>query len=366
MRILLVCPYDLSRPGGVQQHVIEWAAWLNQNGHNAAITAPSAADAHSFDTGAFRQVSVHGTRYELAWMDRKKREEFQQFMDDFVPDIVHYHAVWVPFMPLQVRLLARGKQVCTFHDTPADGWQQPLLRMEMQLASAFLSLFFDAFISVSEVQRRFLWRGRRSVISVIGNGLNAARFREGVSKDRERSSLLFLGRLEPRKGVLHALAVYEKLLPDFPSLRFLIAGDGPGRAEAERRATQIRGGAVSFLGRVTEQRKIELLRTCTLLVAPALYGESFGIVLLEAMAAGIPVCGFRNEGYAQLADRYDRTLFPKPGDERTLAAAATRLLRDASYSEKLSQLGQTVAAQFSWDSIGPEILNLYRSCLPSA
>lgn len=357
--MLLVCPYDFTRPGGVQQHVREWAAWLNQNGHTAAIVAPRAAGPACFDTGPFTPISLLGTRYELAMLGRDKRGEFQRFLHKLAPDVVHYHAVWVPVMPLQVRRLCRARQVCTFHDTPMDGWQQPILRAVTRLASASLSPLFDAYISVSAVQRSFLWRGRLPQVSVIANGLDTERFAFSTSRPREPRTLLFLGRLEPRKGVLHALAVHRALLRQVSGLRLVIAGDGEQRAQAERQARQLPASSVEFLGQVSEERKVELLQTCTLLLAPALYGESFGLVLTEAMAAGLPVCGFRNAGYARLADLYDPSLFATPGDDAGLGAAAARLLGDAGERERLSGAGKTVAKRFSWAQIAPEILRVY-------
>jgi len=380
-----VCPYNLSVPGGVRTHILDLCATLQDQSHKVSIIG-------SYDQrGPYTTLPVHrvggegirlplwGTVIDVLRLTRADKQRIRDFLLTEKVDVMHFHTPWTPFISFQILKIidelpveARPKRIATFHDTPPDTlWGRFLGAFIMPVAARYLMRKFEHVISVSEPQKKYLVRFSQQSVKVIPNGF---RFKEPgydtLIKDDIRhapdprklpQNLLFLSRLEPRKGVIHALRVFQRLQPRYPNLHLLIAGEGGAERSIRDFIWQYQLPNVSLLGYVDEDRKTELFKDADVYLAPALYGESFGIVLLEAMAAGTPVAGYGNAGYRNVVEGYAPENFPEPGDVTALSARVDVLLSDPVYRKAVIGRGLKHARTYDWNTIAASVLEVYES-----
>ncbi len=347
MRIAQVCPYDYLRPGGVQTHIRGLSAELRRRGHEVEVLAPRGRPGDELGlrtVGCCRPLSFSATSIDLGVagcgeLGRLSRQRY---------DLVHYHTFWNPLIPLQVRAVLHVPSVATFHDTPPPGLFGSLAeKVLMPLAAGLIGRFLvQAVVAVSPVTQRYLGRA-----FVIPNGIEIGQPELPASG----SEVLYLGRLEPRKGISVLLQAFGRLRQLVPAARLTVAGDGPLRSRLEREA----GPRVDFLGEVDEPTRRSLLAQCALVCAPSLYGESFGLVLLEAMAAGRPVVAAANDGYTSLLTGELRTLLVPPGDPESLAERLADLLTDRAQARYLGQMGRERALLYDWSRVVDQLEAVY-------
>lgn len=376
MNILQVLPYDVDRPGGVRTHILELSRELSGRGHKVAVLAPGSK------AGVDKHIAVHritqprrfplwGTQIDATYLSLRQRRALRQLLTEFRPDLVHFHTPWNPVMQTQMLSMLPGHitRVATFHDTPPDRglgrWiGAPLMRWA---APHYLSRL-DAAISVSDVQRRAMGLPEDSLnshITLIPNGIRwnpETSPRAGSRKTGAR--ILFIGRLEPRKGVGELIELIQRAAthPALSSVEWDIVGDGPHRGSVQ--ALVHRGqGRVRFHPGADDDQKSTLLDACDLLVAPSLYGESFGIVLLEAMAHGAVPVGFGNAGYLTLAGRYAPENFPPPGDVEALLTRIVHLVASQPNRERLRNKGFDLAREYAWDRVAEQVERVYQAAL---
>ena len=380
MHICHVCPYDLSVPGGVRTHILDLCATLRDKGHQVTLVGSTngktiETDLPILDVGSGWRMPLWGTVIDVLSLSSADKSDLSTFFEENRVDVLHFHTPWTPLMSIQLLKLVRSlpqsirpKLVATFHDTPPDSlWGRFLGRYIMPSAARVLLQKFDRIISVSASQKTFISRFSDKKIDVIPNGfrfcpeeLNTKL--SNVPNPRELpQTILFLGRLEPRKGVMHALKVYQRLTPRFPQLKLIIAGEGKSRKEAEAYVRRYGLHNVYFVGYVDEAEKRRLFRTSDVYIAPALYGESFGIVLLEALAAGTPVAGYGNSGYKSVMADCSPENFPEPGDLTALAARVDVILADEIYRAKIIEKGFSHARKFDWNEVANRVIEVYET-----
>lgn len=364
MKIALVCPYDFSRPGGVKSHIVSLSKHLASIGHHVKIIAPN-VNAEQIEEknvvvfGRNRSVNVGGTKIDVNIAMGQEVVELKAFLDAESFDIIHYHTIWNPFVPLQVLRYSKAKQVATFHDTPKN---QFVGKWVMPTAAKIIFRSLDQIISVSKSQSKFISRFSSRKIHIIPNGIDLAEIK-GIapkmsSRIDEKFQLFFLGRLEPRKGVMHALEAFRLIKMRYPHMKLVIAGDGDGRAEVEKYIKDYQLEDVELLGFVDEATKYRLLKESELYIAPALYGESFGIVLLEAMAVGTPIVGYANDGYKNVITSEMNEGFAEPGDLKGLVDAIEKLIPTPK-REALSKHGLEEVKKYDWAEVSKEVNNVY-------
>ncbi|MEQ9402714.1 MAG: glycosyltransferase family 4 protein [Cyclobacteriaceae bacterium] len=366
MKIAQVCPYDFSRPGGVKSHIISLSKYLTKLGHTVKIIAPNVnADLVEEPNinffGKNRSLNLGGTKIDLNVALKEEKKALKEFLkkEDF--DIIHYHTIWNPLLPFQIRKYAKAKHVATFHDTPKN---QFVGRWIMPLVARWVFSFLNGIISVSESQAGYIRRFSKRKINVIPNGIDLQEINKypKSSKDPSCFQLLFLGRLEPRKGVMHALGAFRQLKGSYPNFKLVIAGDGDNREDVETFIKDYNLTDVELAGFVDESVKYKLLSESDVYVAPALYGESFGIVLLEAMAVGTPIAGFANDGYKNVITDEMRPHFPEPYDTAGLVKSIEGLL----LSEKRDALtlhGLNEVKKYDWEVLTAQIDKVYASAI---
>ncbi len=270
-------------------------------------------------------------------------------------DVMHFHTIWNPLVPFQLALRYRGPKVATFHDVPGPdtpGWARALMTPASELIRRAA---LRRVIAVSPSVSRYLADGHHEIIP---NGITVP---DPLPPSSARDGVLYVGRLEPRKGIHTLLEAASILGANGPRIR--IAGDGYLRPELERFAAARGLTNIEFLGEVGEAEKWSLLRDASLFVAPSLGGESFGIVLLEAMAAGTPPLGADNDGYYDvLAARADDLVFPA-GDATALAARIRALTLDDARRADLARWGEQEWRRYDWTVLAPRVEKLYQDAV---
>jgi len=341
VRIGLVCPYSLAVPGGVQAHVTGLAAALRGLGHDVSVLAPS---------GRAVAVPFNGSVARLAFGPRAYLRVRRWLREgDF--DLLHLHEPIAPSLSFLALTLARGPVVATFHTSFDRSWillaAQGVLRPQLEKVTAR--------IAVSEPARRVQVEHLGGDAVEIPNGVDVSFFSNASplpGYPRFGGTIGFVGRFdEPRKGM--SVLVEAVRLLDRPDLRLLVAGRG--NAAALRAACP----QAEVLGEVSDAAKASLLRSVDVLCAPNTGGESFGIVLAEALAAGTPVV-------ASDLDAFRRVLgpaasFSPPGDPAALASALAALLDDPVRRKEFAVAGAARALAFDWSVVADSVLRVYEA-----
>lgn len=362
MKIGLVCPYIYPESGGVAQHVRFLYENLRVRGHDVRIITAShgpqrASEGDILRIGVGISMPTNGSvgtltfspRYLSQVRDLLARERF---------DLLHFHEPFVPFLSLFLLRESRSVNVATFH---AYAGFSPSYELGGRLMGGYAARLHGR-VAVSAAARHFIDRFFPGDYKVIPNGVDVPRFAGAVPISRWQDgvpNVLFVGRLEPRKGVLDLLKAHRILRKTGSGNRLLIVGSGPQEREA-RRYVATRGlQAVEFLGRVSDAEKAQLFRTVDVFTSPATGGESFGIVLLEAMAAGAPIVASDIHGYKGVVRRDREGLLVPPHQPKELAKAIARLLGDPDLRAEMSAAGRLRAEAFSWPRVAARVEDYY-------
>lgn len=357
MRIGVVCPYSLGTPGGVQNHVRDLAEELIGRGHQVSVLSPvddGELPPYVVSAGRAVRVPYNGSVARLTFGPRTAAR-VRTWLHDGKFDVVHVHEPTTPSASLLTLWAGDGPFVATFHT-----WQ--VRSRAMSAAAGLLRPALekiDARIAVSETARSMMVQHLGGEAVVIPNGLYVDRLAAGRPRPGWDGAISFLGRIdEPRKGLGVLLAAVPALVEDHPDLRVLVAGAGDAE-DASRAVLPAYREHVEFLGPVDDVAKAELLASSALYVAPHTGGESFGIVLAEAMAAGAPVLASDLPAFRQVLDGGRLgTLFPA-GDPSALAAAASRLLADPALRAEHREAGRIAVRRYDWSRVADDILAVY-------
>ena len=373
MKIALVCSYDLTRSGGVQAHVLGLSAELRRRGHQVWVLSPPPSRHRPIRRPGLVQIGHSwltswpgGTEIELALAYGEEKQFLKRLLDQERFEIIHYHNPFI--LSHQISSLARGANVITLHTTPPPTLAGRLITV---LATLYGCLWWrkrlSGGIAISESSARWVrpyWRLGR--LPVIPNGVDTARFREAqpfVEWQDDHKNLLYLGRFEKRKGVDTLLRAFSEISRRFPKTRLLLAGSGPeesGLRDLCAALGLVGSSEVVFLGRVSEEEKPRWYATCDIFCAPALHGESFGIVLVEAMAAGKPVVAAANSGYSTvLTGPGAKLLFP-PANVPALVDRLSSLLENEGLQKRYGNWGLEASRRYTWSTVGEEVEAVYR------
>lgn len=378
MKIAQVCPYDFSRPGGVKNHIIELSNALRALGHHVDILTPQMSNPDDelfsgvYQFGKKKSTTSRSTKIDLSLALGSDVKRLRNHLQKEQYDIIHYHNGWTPFLSYQIRVLSffqKPKHIATFHDTPPDSWvgKYILGKVLMPFGAFVMSFLGQAGISVSYSQSRYIKALFFKPFKIIPNGIDLKIYKHKhkvseLYKDG-KFNILFLGRLEPRKGVLNALNSFAILKKKYVNMRLIIAGGGDGKEDAETLVKDRQIDDVVFLGYVEEEVKFKLLNTADVFLAPALFGESFGIVLLEAMAIGISMVGYGNEGYKNIIKDEWLELFPEPRDIGGLTKGIEKLYLNPGIRKSMIEWGKKEVQKYDWKKISEEVLQVYLGVL---
>jgi phosphatidyl-myo-inositol alpha-mannosyltransferase len=362
VKIGLVTPYVYPLPGGVNQHVRHLYENLRVRGHDVRIITSShglqsASEGDVIRIGKGFSVPTNGSvgtvtlspRYISQVRDVLGRERF---------DLLHFHEPFVPFLSPIVLGLSTSVNIATFH---AYGGFSFSYEFGSRVMGPYARRLHGR-IAVSAAARHFIDRYFPGDYKVIPNGVDVDRFRRAVPLARwqdGRRNLLFVGRHEPRKGLLDLLKAFRILRKTGCECRLLIVGSGPQEREARRYVMTRRLGDVVFLGRVSDDVKAQLYKTADVFVSPATGGESFGIVLLEAMAAGTPIVCSDIHGYKGVVRRDREALLVPPRKPKAMAAAISTLLNDEELRAAMGHNGSLRAEAYSWERVTARVDDYY-------
>lgn len=359
MRIGLVCPYSWDVPGGVRSHIADLATTLMQHGHVVNVLAPCDADdpIPPWVTSGGSPVAVpyNGSVARLSFGVRATRR-VRGWIREGEFDVVHIHEPLAPSLSLLACWSARGPLVATWHSAHD---RSRILNAGYYIARTAMEKLRGS-IAVSEEARRTLVGHVGGDAVLIPNGIRIEDFAPAGESVRRRD-VLFLGRIEEtRKGLDVLLQAAPRILNAMPDVRVLVAGPGDHREVEDLVPNSIRS-SVTFLGAVSDEHKQRLMREAQVYVAPHTGGESFGIVLIEAMAAGACVVASDLPAFRQvLQDGRAGQLF-NPQDPVALADSVLGVLGDGGLRSALVRAGYARAQQFDWNHIVDDVLAVYES-----
>jgi phosphatidylinositol alpha-mannosyltransferase len=387
VRIGIVCPYSWDVPGGVQFHIRDLAEHLIALGHHVSVLAPAdetppkpggsggAPTLPPYVVSAGRAVPVpyNGSvaRLNFGFLSAAR---VRRWLHDGDFEVVHIHEPSSPSLGLLACWAAQGPIVATFHTS--NPRSRAMIAAYPILQPALEKI--RARVAVSEYARRTLVEHLGGDAVVIPNGVDVGFFARaeprpewqgagtGEAPGARPATIGFIGRIdEPRKGLPVLMRALPAILAERPGTRLLVAGRGDAEEAVAPLPEQLRG-QVEFLGMVSDEDKARLLRSVDLYVAPNTGGESFGIILVEAMSAGAPVLASDLDAFAQvLAQGTAGELFANE-DTGALAAAALKLLADPGRRAELSTRGQAHVQRFDWSAVGAEILSVYETVADGA
>ncbi|HEU4573266.1 MAG TPA: glycosyltransferase family 4 protein, partial [Candidatus Limnocylindrales bacterium] len=362
MKIGLVTPYVYPLPGGVNQHVRHLYENLRLRGHDVRIISSShglqrASEGDVIRIGRGFSMPANGSVGTIT-LSPRFLSQVRDVLDREQFDLLHFHEPFVPFLSLVVLGLSNSVNVATFH---AFGGFSPAYQLGSRLMGPSVNRIHGR-IAVSAVARHFIDRFFPGDYKVIPNGVDVGRFERAVPIARWQDgtkNILFVGRFEPRKGLLELLKAYRILRKTGCECRLLVVGAGPLGREARRYVATRRLKGVEFLGRVSDEEKAQLFRTADVYISPATGGESFGIVLLEAMAAGTAIVASDIHGYKGVVRRGREGLLVPPREPKAIAGAIARLLRDDELRAAMGEAGRERALEFSWERVTAKVDDYY-------
>jgi phosphatidyl-myo-inositol alpha-mannosyltransferase len=363
VRVALVSPYDLTVPGGVQSHVAHLAVALRRQGDEVTLVGPGVTDdaAEHVSTGGSVKVPFNGSVAPIGLSPLTVRRTVAA-LRDLDPEVIHVHEPLVPWAGFAAVRAGVAPVVGTFH---AWSTADRAYRLARPLGRALLRRL-DAAIAVSDAAAGY-HAGALGVpasrFTIVPNGVDVARFADAAPLPELREGdgpvLLFVGRLEKRKGLEPLLRAFTLLKAERPDARLVVVGDGP---EGERCRNLLPGrlrADVRFLGRVGQDDLPRCYASCDVYVSPALGGESFGIVLLEAMAAGVPIVASDLPGYRSVATDGAQGRLVPPGDPAALATTIGALLDNASLRAAMAAEGRRTVRRYDWSVVADRLRAVY-------
>ncbi|WP_159837973.1 glycosyltransferase family 4 protein [Nocardia sp. CY41] len=362
MKIGMVCPYSFDVPGGVQAHVVELARVFLERGHKVSVLAPASEGTPlpEFVVSAGRAVAIpyNGSVARLSF-GPMAYARIRRWIDGNDFDVLHIHEPNAPSLSMLALKIAEGPIVATFHTSTTKS-------LVLSTFQGVLRPYHEKIagrIAVSELARRWQVEALGSDAVEIPNGVDVPAFARAPmlpGYPRTGGTVLFLGRYdEPRKGMDVLLGALPELVRRHPEVEILIVGRGD--EDRLRREAGELSGRLRFLGQVSDEEKASAMRSADVYVAPNLGGESFGIILIEAMAAGTAVVASELDAFRRVLRDGTAGMLVPVGDSAALAAALHTVLTDEVRRESLVHTATQVVGEYDWPVVAEQILRVYET-----
>ncbi|HJO59576.1 MAG: glycosyltransferase family 4 protein [SAR202 cluster bacterium] len=368
LKVALVSPYDFASPGGVTTHIQNLSVNLEQRGVFTRVFAPVSAMSHNsisnlIPMGVPVSIPIGGSiaRISLSvWLAGRLRKSIET--ENF--DIVHVHEPFAGALTLAVlakQLQNNPLMVATFHSFEGSGLYQIV-------PNKLLNKYFgkiDGKIAVSSAARSYVSKYLPADYDIIPNGINTDEILMATPFQNlldDKVNILFVGRLEKRKGLKYLLASYCDLKWKFPNIRLIIVGAGKMDVESQRILGERNPEDVFIAGSVTHEEKLKYFKTADIFCTPATGQESFGIVLLEAMSAELPIVASGIDGYRSVLDEKEG-LFTNIKDSHDLSEKLSRLIANKKMRIQMGKNGREKSKLFSWSIVTDKIMDHYLSLL---
>jgi len=367
MKIGVISPYDFAYPGGVVNHISCLVRQFTQMGHEVKVIAPASQAISGFgdrfiSIGKPRSIPASGSIVRITlspWLSSRIKAVLEK--ENF--DIIHLHEPLMPMLCTTVLRLSNTPCIGTFHASGARPWYE----FGTPLGKLLLKKWFgklDGRIAVSNPAMKYVHKHFPGYYNIIPNGIDLEVFSPDVSPIDSycdgKINILFVGRLEKRKGLDYLLKAYHRAKQEIPESRLIVVGPGTRlRGKYEKQVMRSSLEDVIFVGSVSYEELPRYYRTADIFCSPATGQESFGIVLLEAMAVGKPVIASDIEGYASLITHGVEGLLVPPQDENMLAQALISLMNDKALRQQLGANGIRKAQEYGWGRIARRVLDYY-------
>ncbi len=373
MKIGLISFHSFLRPGGVKKHVLGLYKEFKKKGIETKIIAPRRSPQENYG----RDVILLGTSFSLPFSG--SQSDFcinfnplaiQKVLEKEKFDILHFHNFGFP-STFQILERSQALNILTFHANIEGSEFLKAFPLLIRLLEKIAQWKVDGIIGVASFNLKS-FKNYKGPKIVIPNGIDLEEFNLKVPKLKKfcdsRINILFVGRIEERKGLIYLLKAYE-ILTKTPSIclkdgvRLIIIGEGELKTECQKFVQKNRLPEVYFEGEITGKNLPSYYATADIFVSPAIFGESFGIVLLEAMASGKPVIAFANKGYKEFLTGKRGGILVKPKAYKILAQKIETLIKSPELRKKMGERGKVEAGEYSWPKIANRVLDFYRLCL---
>ncbi|MEM5799624.1 MAG: glycosyltransferase family 4 protein [Candidatus Aenigmatarchaeota archaeon] len=368
LRIALVSSNSFYNHGGIQNHIIGLYNYLKSKGHYVKIIAPKYKNERRLNKdfiffGECRKINANASLADISLIN--KNYNAKKILDREKFDIIHFHNPGI-FITTEILSKSNSKNIITFHFLPDASFIFKILKFFLKYIKKIkIVKKIDGIIFVSKPLKKYISNYFSCKKTIIPNGIDLTKFKlkSLIKKYKDdKINLLFLGRFEKRKGLIYLIKAFEILKKKY-NIRLLIVGTGNLKKKYKKYVRSKKIDDVVFVGKVSDKTKIKYINTCDIFCAPSIYGESFGIVLLEAMACGKPIVGFANQGYKQVLNKKQKIFLAKPKDINQLANKIENLIKNKNMRKYLIKLGKEEVKKYSWGIVGKRIENFYKEIL---
>ncbi len=371
MKIALVSPYDFAYPGGVVNHISSLERHLTRMGHEVKVIAPASRVVSTFGDrfipiGKPRPIPSSGSICRIT-ISLHLAPTIKAVLDREKFDIVHLHEPFMPMLCSAVLRFSQATNIGTFH--ACDGWPgydfgRPISTIMLKLRNHRL----DGKIAVSKPAMGFASKYVPGYYNIIPNGVDAENFSPDVAPIEEfcdgKQNIMFVGRLERRKGLRYLIKAYQQVKREIPNSRLIVVG--PGTRPRKKYEKWIKRNGLQdivFVGYASYADLPRYYQTADVFCSPATGRESFGIVLLEAMTLGKPIVATNIEGYASVLTHGKEGLLVPPRNSGALAEALTSLLKDEKLRQRMGDEGRLTAEEYRWEHVAQRVLDYYTRVL---
>lgn len=350
--------------GGVQEHIAATQAELNRRGHEAVIITPQprsykgdTPEGMMFVGGSADFKSPMHTVVQVSVTASPEKVAAVLEAEKF--DVLHIHEPWIPIVSRQLLSRSQAVNIGTFHARLPDTRVSKTIEKVIKPYTKSILKYIDFFTAVSDPAAQYLRHLAQVDVRMITNGIDLTKYKPDTSAHFDRPTIFYVGRLEKRKGVKYLIKAFKVLQERMPDAQLLIGGTGPDREKLEQLVSEQEISNVEFLGYLEDAEKIRIMQKADVFCSPALYGESFGIVLLEAMACGTPTVAGNNPGYETVLKETGALGIVNSKDATEFARRLEIFLTDQQFRKLWQTWAKSYVKQFDYRRIVDQYEELY-------